>query len=163
MQLGSLHRKPRAFKHFLVCVCASFKTIMCSATAHVYVSSLPLEGVFKSYPVTLSLPTLLTWTDSEHLAVDKRSQLRQGSSPRNSIHSEHRTEVIFQTKESTAHQREQTESGSPPLDTHNSTVCSKTLWHVKNKDQRKPETPHSMMSQSLKLAKNVNLPAKYPH
>ena len=54
-------------------------------------------------------PTPLTRADSEHLAIDERSQLRQGSSPRNSFHFEHRPEIIPQTKESIAHQRKQTE------------------------------------------------------
>lgn len=102
-------------------------------------------------PIQTPLPTSLTWADSEHPAIDKRSQLRQGSGPRNSIHFEHRPEVIHKLKKALVTRENNSGSGSPQPDITTSAVCSDTPWHMKNKDQRKPSTFCSAISQVLKL------------
>lgn len=89
----------------LLSLCACFNTV----TVYVSIfSSLPLKGSFKSYWNTETTSTHIIDTGGLG-AVGERSQPRQGSSPRNSFHFEHRPEIIRQTKESIAHQRKQTE------------------------------------------------------
>lgn len=96
-------------------------------------------------------PTPLMRADSEHLAIDERSQLRQGSSPRNSFHLSTDQKLSTKLGKALLIRENKQNSGSLQLDTDN--ICRVFQNSLAHEAQRpkKPGTSNPMMSQVLRL------------